>query len=82
MIKRMRKADKAKHDQLLDALAFARQVVFGGEWNVPFSKCYDMSPPSVQAAYDAAYRDLLEFESDMVAQGRAYRSYGGMIYSY
>jgi hypothetical protein len=73
---KMTQAQHKRHATLRAALDKASERVFdaGRAENLRWSDCYKLASKDVQEAYDSAHSALMGFESDMVSQGRAWRS--------
>lgn len=75
MSKRMTKAQTAQYEKLCEKLKSARDVVysFGPNHETPFSECYKLLTPANKKAYDDAWLAVMNFEGEMIGQGRAWR---------
>lgn len=75
MTKRMTKAQIAHYEKLSNRLRVARDNVysFGPNRQTPFSVCYTMADDKARKAYDDAWLAVMNFEGEMVGQGRAWR---------
>lgn len=82
----MPKMTKVQHKRLTNIEA-ARQSAIQAIYNsapnrdTRFRDCLKLAHPGLVAAYEAACRDLIEFESRMIGEGRARRSNTGGFYT-
>lgn len=78
---KMTKVQLRDYDKLLAVLGKARDAIyaFGCDRNVPFYECYSLATQEAQDKHSKAITALIRFESEMVAQGRAWRSTLGIF---
>ena len=70
--KTLTKPQIAKQTKLHMALDAAKVACFAGEMHVPFNQAYLAASDAHRKAHDEAWRAVMNFEHQMVAEGRGY----------
>ena len=76
------KAQKAKHEKLVEAKGLAMRAVYSFAPNnqTPFNDCYALALPDARQAYHSATDALVKFEHAMVQEARGW--FRGFVFNW
>ncbi len=80
--KTLTKLQIAKQTKLHMALDAARAACIAGEMLVPIKQAYLAASDARRKAHDEAWRAVMNFELQMVAEGRGYFDRGYVFHAY